>query len=54
MNGLRIWAIEAAKSALLEVQEYVRLCIAAAQSAFSRPFYFRAVVDAAHPRAPGA
>ena len=28
MNGLRIWAIEFVKKALLEVQEYFRLCFA--------------------------
>ena len=45
MNGLRIWAIEWVKKALLEVQEYVRLCVAAAQGAVSRPFYFRDVIE---------
>ena len=45
MNGARIWAIEWFKKALLEVQEYVRLCIAAAQGAVSRPFYFRDVIE---------
>ena len=37
MNSLRIWAIEWVKKALLEVQEYVRLCIAAARGSVSRP-----------------
>jgi phospholipid/cholesterol/gamma-HCH transport system permease protein len=45
MSNLKTWAIEAAKSALLEVQEYVRLCIAAAKGATSRPFYFRDVME---------
>jgi phospholipid/cholesterol/gamma-HCH transport system permease protein len=40
MNDLRIWAIEFVKKGLLEVQEYVRLCFAAARGAVSRPFYF--------------
>jgi phospholipid/cholesterol/gamma-HCH transport system permease protein len=33
------WFIEWVKSALLEVQEYFRLCAAAIRGAFSRPFY---------------
>jgi phospholipid/cholesterol/gamma-HCH transport system permease protein len=33
------------KSALLEVQEYVRLQIATVRGAFSRPFYFHDVVE---------
>jgi phospholipid/cholesterol/gamma-HCH transport system permease protein len=45
MNDLRIWVIEAVKKALLEVQEYFRMCIAAIQGAFSRPFYFHDVVE---------
>ena len=45
MNTLRIWLIEWIKKALLEVQEYVRLCIAAARGAVSRPFYFRDVIE---------
>jgi phospholipid/cholesterol/gamma-HCH transport system permease protein len=45
MNSLRIWLIEWIKKALLEVQEYVRLCIAAARGVFSRPFYFRDVIE---------
>ena len=45
MNGLRIWAIEFIKKALLEVQEYVRLCFAAARGAVSRPFYFSDLVE---------
>jgi phospholipid/cholesterol/gamma-HCH transport system permease protein len=45
MNELRIWVIEWTKKALLEVQEYVRLCGAAAQGAVSRPFYLRDVIE---------
>ena len=37
------WAVEWIKKALLEVQEYVRLCMAAARGTVSRPFYFRDV-----------
>ena len=33
------WFIEWIKSALLEVQEYFRLCAAAIRGSFSRPFY---------------
>jgi len=33
------------KSALGEVQEYVRLCSAAIRGAFSRPFYFHDVIE---------
>lgn len=35
---------EIVKRWLLEVQEYVRLCIAAVRASFSRPFYFHDVV----------
>jgi phospholipid/cholesterol/gamma-HCH transport system permease protein len=45
MNGLRIWAIEAVKKGLLEVQEYFRLVFAAVRATFSRPFYFRDVIE---------
>ena len=45
MNGLRIWAIEAVKKGLLEVQEYVRLCFAAARASISRPFYFSDLME---------
>jgi phospholipid/cholesterol/gamma-HCH transport system permease protein len=45
MNGVRIWIIEAVKKALLEVQEYFRLCAAAARGAVTRPFYFRDVIE---------
>ena len=45
MNELRIWGIEFIKKALLEVQDYVRLCFATAQATFSRPFYFRDVIE---------
>jgi phospholipid/cholesterol/gamma-HCH transport system permease protein len=37
--------VEAVKSAVLEVQEYVRLCAAAVTGAFTRPFYMRDVVE---------
>ena len=33
------------KAAVLEVQEYVRLCVAAFRGVFSRPFYFRDLVE---------
>jgi phospholipid/cholesterol/gamma-HCH transport system permease protein len=39
------WFIEWIKSALLEVQEYFRLCAAAIRGAFSRPFYFHDLVE---------
>src|SRR6186997_1446383 len=42
---MRIWFIEWIKKALLEVQEYVRMCIAAGKAIFSRPFYFRDVME---------
>src|SRR5688500_800358 len=45
MNGMRVWFIEWVKKGLLEVQEYVRLCIAAAKGTFSRPFYFRDLIE---------
>jgi len=45
MNELRIWGIETVKKALLEVQEYFRMCVAAIQGVFSRPFYFRDVIE---------
>lgn len=45
MNALRIWAIEAVKKALQELQEYVRLCFAAAHATVTRPFYFRDVME---------
>lgn len=45
MNQLRIWAIEFVKKALQELQEYVRLCFAAAHATFTRPFYFRDVME---------
>ena len=45
MNGMRIWFIEWVKKALLEVQEYVKMCVAAAKGIFSRPFYFRDVIE---------
>jgi phospholipid/cholesterol/gamma-HCH transport system permease protein len=36
---------EWSKAAVLEVQEYVRLCITAVRAAFSRPFYYRDVIE---------
>ena len=33
------------KAAVLEVQEYVRLCLAAARGAVSRPFYYRDLIE---------
>ena len=39
------WFIEWIKSALLEVQEYFRLCAAAIRGAFSRPFYAHDVME---------
>ena len=39
------WFTEAIKKALLEVQDYVRLCIAAAKGSFTRPFYARDVME---------
>jgi phospholipid/cholesterol/gamma-HCH transport system permease protein len=33
------------KAAILEVQEYVRLCAASIRAAFSRPFYYRDVIE---------
>ena len=42
---MNLWAIEAIKKALLEVQEYVRLCFAAARAATSRPFYFSDLME---------
>ena len=39
------WFIEWLKTALLEVQEYVKLCIAAARGSVSRPFYARDVME---------
>ena len=45
MNELRIWGIEFIKKGLQEVQEYVRLCFAAARASVSRPFYFADVME---------
>ncbi len=39
------WLPEAIKKALLEVQEYVKLCIAAVRGSFTRPFYARDVME---------
>ena len=35
MNAVRIWAIEAVKKGLLEVQEYFRLCFTVVGATFS-------------------
>lgn len=45
MTELRTWTIEFVKNALLEVQEYVRLCFATARAAVSRPFYFSDLME---------
>ena len=39
------WIEEGVKAALLEVQEYVRLCRAAFVASVTRPFYYRDVVQ---------
>jgi phospholipid/cholesterol/gamma-HCH transport system permease protein len=39
------WLTETIKKALLEVQDYVKLCIAAAKGSFTRPFYARDVME---------
>ena len=45
MNDLRIWVIEFIKKGLLEVQDYVRLCFAAARASVTRPFYFSDLME---------
>ena len=46
MSGRRqTWLTEWVKMALLEVQEYVKLCVLAAQGVVSRPFYARDVME---------
>ena len=46
MIGARqAWFVEWLKKALLEVQEYVKLCVAAAKGSVSRPFYARDVME---------
>jgi phospholipid/cholesterol/gamma-HCH transport system permease protein len=46
MSGTRqTWLIEWLKRSLLEVQEYVKLCVAAIKGTFSRPFYARDVME---------
>jgi len=46
MSGPRqTWVIEWLKKALLEVQEYVKLCAAVLQGATSRPFYARDLME---------
>lgn len=42
---MKSWAVEAVKSALLEVQEYFRLFFAAARGSVTRPFYFQDIVE---------
>jgi phospholipid/cholesterol/gamma-HCH transport system permease protein len=39
------WINESLKAAVLELQEYVRLCTATAQGFVSRPFYYRDLVE---------
>ena len=41
MQAINEWL----KAAVLEVQEYVRLCVAAARGAVSRPFYYRDLIE---------
>ena len=43
-NGLQTWLLEWLKNALLEVQEYFKLCLAAIRGSVSRPFYARDVM----------
>ncbi len=45
MAGEGGWATEWIKKALLEVQDYVRMCIAAAIGSVTRPFYARDVME---------
>ena len=46
MSGERqAWFIEWTKQALLEVQEYAKLCVAAVRGSVSRPFYARDVME---------
>lgn len=42
---MKHWATETVKSALLEVQEYFRLCFAAARAAVTPPFYFHDTME---------
>ena len=39
------WLVEWIKKALLEVQEYVRLCFGAARATVTRPFYWRDLME---------
>jgi phospholipid/cholesterol/gamma-HCH transport system permease protein len=39
------WINESLKAAVLELQEYVRLCMATGQGFVSRPFYYRDLVE---------
>lgn len=44
-DGRQPWLIEWLKKALLEVQEYFKLCLAAIKGSVSRPFYARDVME---------
>jgi phospholipid/cholesterol/gamma-HCH transport system permease protein len=44
-DGRQTWLIEWLKKALLEVQEYFKLCLAAIKGSVSRPFYARDVME---------
>jgi phospholipid/cholesterol/gamma-HCH transport system permease protein len=44
-SGQGGWLIEFVKHGLLELQEYVKLCIATARASVSRPFYMRDVME---------
>ncbi|MGE0864243.1 MAG: MlaE family ABC transporter permease [Vicinamibacterales bacterium] len=44
-GGRQTWLIEWVKRSLLEVQEYVKLCVAAIKGTVSRPFYARDVME---------
>jgi phospholipid/cholesterol/gamma-HCH transport system permease protein len=39
------WVVERVKGALLEVQEYVKLCVEAARGSVTRPFYGRDLIE---------
>jgi len=39
------WLVDAIKGIVLETQEYVRLCIAVFAAGFSRPYYYRDIVQ---------
>lgn len=44
-DGRQPWLIEWLKKALLEIQEYFKLCLAAIKGSVSRPFYARDVME---------